>query len=256
LAVHSLTILPNGYLTLDRSILIAGTDIGVKLQVPVYSVLLMHDEGPILIDTGLHPEALTDPEKAWGPRARLIRPAMTAEDVIVSRLQALHIEPSTVRMVILTHMHWDHTGGLKYFTHCPVVVQKAELRFAFAPDTFVAGQYMRNHFDLPVHYEQIEGDQMLLPGVSVVKTAGHSPGHQSVIVKLRSGASYVIAGDAVSTLDNVRLKIPGSNVWSAELAADSISRLEHLTSLLGAGLFPSHDGERWKEYRTAPACYE
>ncbi len=256
MAVQSLTILPNGYLTLDRSILIAGTDIGVKIQVPVYSVLLMHEEGPILIDTGLHPEALTDPEKAWGPRAKLIRPAMTGEDVIVSRLQALHIEPGTVRMVILTHMHWDHTGGLRYFTHCPVVVQKAEHRFAFAPDTFVAGQYMRNHFDLPVRYEQIEGDRMLLPGVSVVKTAGHSPGHQSVIVKLRSGAVHIVAGDAVSTRDNVRLNIPGSNVWSAELAAESTSRLGHLTDLLSAGLFPSHDGECWKAFRKAPACYE
>lgn len=256
MAAHSLTILPNGYLTIDRSILIAGTDIGVKIQVPVWSVLLMHEEGPILIDTGLHPGALNDPEEVWGPRARLIQPVMTREDVIASRLQALHIEPAAVRMVILTHMHWDHTGGLKYFTHCPIVVQKAEHRFAFAPDTFVAAQYMRNHFDLPVRYEQIEGDQVLLPGVSVVKTSGHSPGHQSVIVKLRSGASYVIAGDAVSTLDNIRLKIPGSNVWSAQLAAESISRLEHLTDLLGAGLFPSHDGECWKEFRKAPACYE
>jgi N-acyl homoserine lactone hydrolase len=254
-AVDSLTILPNGYLTLDRSILVAGTDMGMKMRVPVYSVLLMHEEGPILIDTGLHPGALTDPEGVWGPRARLIRPEMTEEDVVASRLRALGIEPGAVRMVILTHMHWDHTGGLTCFSHCPVVVQKAEHRFAFAPDSFVAGQYMRNHFDLPLPYEQIEGDRMLLPGVSVVKTAGHSPGHQSVLVRLKSGATCIITGDAVSTLDNVRLKIPGSNVWSSQLAAESISRLEHLAELLGARLFPSHDHSTWMELRKTPDCY-
>jgi N-acyl homoserine lactone hydrolase len=255
MAVDSLTIFPNGYLTLDRSILIAGTDMGVKIRVPVYSVLLMHEEGPILIDTGLHPGALNDPEGVWGPRARLIRPEMTEEDVVTSRLRALNIEPDTVRMVILTHMHWDHTGGLTYFRHCPIVVQKAEHRFAFAPDSFVAGQYMRNHFDLPLTYEQIEGDRILLPGVSAVKTAGHSPGHQSVLVQLKSGARYIITGDAISTIENVRLKLPGSNVWSAHLAAESISRLEHLAQLLGASLLPSHDDSVWTELHKTPYLY-
>ena len=253
--VQSLTILPAGFLTLDRSILVAGTDMGVKIRVPVYAVLLMHDEGPILVDAGMHPLGLTEPERAWGPRARIIRPEITAADMIEARLAELGVKPADLRMVILTHMHWDHTGGLAGLRDCPIVVQWAEHRFAFAPDGFVAGQYMRNHIDVPVAWEPIEGDRILVPGVSVIRTTGHSPGHQSVLVRLDSGGWYLITGDAVSTLENVQLKLAGSNVWDAQRAAESISRLEHLGQLLGAELFPSHDGVRWEAFRKTPDCY-
>ena len=255
MAVRSFHILPAGFLNLDRSILVSGTDIGMKIEVPVYSVLLFHDEGPILIDTGLNPDGLTDPAKAWGPRAALIRPRMTEKDVIENRLKDLNLTPSDIKMVILTHMHWDHVGGLRYFTRCPVVVQKAEYRFAFHPDTFVSGQYMRNHFDFQVPYKIIEGDSMLLPGLSVISTPGHSPGHQSVVIRLRSGQSHIITGDAVSTLDNMMMKIPGGNSWNGQLAVESIYRLEHLSVMLEAAIYPSHDGLLWRDFRKSPDFY-
>lgn len=255
MAVHSFYILPAGFLTIDRSILLCGTDIGVKIRTPVYSVLLLHDEGPILIDTGLIPEGLTAPEKAWGPRAKLIKPQMTEQDVIENRLKELNISARDVRMVILTHMHWDHTGGLRYFNHCPIVVQKSEYRFAFQPDAFVSGQYMKNHFDFPLNYELIEGDRMLLPGISVIRTVGHSPGHQSVLVKLRSGKFSLFTGDAVSIQENMSMKIPGSNAWDAQLAAESIYRLDHLSVLLDAEVFISHDDTLWNDMKKTPEYY-
>jgi N-acyl homoserine lactone hydrolase len=255
MAVHSFYLLPTGIITIDRSILISGIDIGTKVKSPVYAVLLMHDEGPILIDTGLNPDGLMDPEKAWGPRAKLIKPEMTEQDTIESRLKTLNIRTKDIKMVILTHMHWDHTGSLRYFNHCPIVVQKSEYRFAFQPDSFVSGQYMNNHFDFPLQYDLIEGDRVLLPGVSVVRTPGHSPGHQSVIIKLRSGKYHIITGDALSTFENMRLKIPGSNVWDAQLAAESIYRIEHLSLLLGADVFTSHEDVKWFDFKKIPDCY-
>lgn len=255
MAVYSFYLLPTGIITIDRSILISGIDIGTKVKSPVYAVLLMHDEGPILIDTGLNPDGVMDPEKAWGPRAKLIKPEMTEQDTVESRLKTLNIRTKDIKMVILTHMHWDHTGSLRYFNHCPIVVQKSEYRFAFQPDSFVSGQYMNNHFNFPLQYDLIEGDRVLLPGVSVVKTPGHSPGHQSVIIKLRSGKYHIIAGDALSTFENMRLKIPGSNVWDAQLAAESIYRIEHLSLLLGADVFTSHEDVKWFNFKKIPDCY-
>jgi N-acyl homoserine lactone hydrolase len=255
MAVDSFYLLPTGIITIDRSILISGIDIGTKVKSPVYAVLLMHDEGPILIDTGLNPDGLIDPEKAWGPRAKLIKPEMTEQDTIESRLETLNIRVKDIKMVVLTHMHWDHTGSLRYFTHCPIVVQKSEHRFAFEPDSFVSGQYMDNHFNFPLQYNLIEGDRVLLPGVSVVRTPGHSPGHQSVIIKLRTGKYHIITGDALSTFENMRLKIPGSNVWDAQLAAESIYRIEHLSLLLGADVFTSHEDVKWFDFKKIPDCY-
>lgn len=150
-----------------------------------------------------------------------------------------------MKMVILTHLHWDHTGGLRFFGHCPIIVLKVEYRFAFNPDSFVSAQYMQNHITFPLKYHLLEGDGVILPGVSVIKTPGHTPGHQSIFVRLASGASYIFPGDTISPDENLRLKIPSSNTWNAQQTMDSIYRLEHLAHLFGAEIIPSHDIVRW-----------
>jgi N-acyl homoserine lactone hydrolase len=161
-----------------------------------------------------------------------------------------------VRMVILTHLHWDHVGGLRFFTHCPIIVQKVEYRFAYQPDSFVATQYMPNHIAFPLQFRMLEGDQVILPGVSVIKTPGHTPGHQSVLIRMDSGASYIFAGDAISLEDNLIYKIPGSNTWSAQQSTDSIYRLEHISHILSAQIIPSHDIQKWLELKKCPEFYD
>ncbi len=255
MAVNKMYLLPGGFLNVDRSIFLAGVDIGEKIKAPVYSVLLMHDEGPILIDAGLNPDGRTDPEHAWGPRAKLIRPELTEADDIRNRLQQIKLSVKDIRMVILTHLHWDHTGALRFFTHCPIVVQKAEYRFALNPDSFVSSQYMLNHFNFPLKYQLLEGDQMILPGISAVKTPGHTPGHQSILVKFASGSFRIISGDVLSLAENLKVKITGSNHWSAQQSLDGIYRLEHLSNLLQAEIFPSHDPERWESFKKSPDAY-
>jgi N-acyl homoserine lactone hydrolase len=244
-----------GILNADRSILLAGMDIGKKIKSPVTSVLLIHDYGPILIDTGLSPEGLTNPEGAWGPRAKLIKPELTKADDVRNRLAEVGLRVEDVKMVIITHLHWDHTGGLRFFTHCPIAVQKEEYRFAYQPDSFVAAQYMSNHIHFPLNYRLLEGDQILLPGISVIKTQGHTPGHQSVLIRLESGAFFIFAGDTISLEDNLTYKIPGSNTWSAQQSMDSIYRLEHLSHLLPAQIIPSHDIRKWSELKKSPDFY-
>jgi len=256
MAVEKMFLLQCGFLTLDRSILLTAVDMGQKIKTAVYSVLLIHSQGPILIDVGLNPDGLTDPEHAWGPRAKLIQPEFTEEDDIRNRLKQVGLDVSDIKMVIPTHLHWDHVGGLRFFTHCPIMVQKEEHRFAFNPDSFVSAQYMRNHFDFPLDYQFVEGDKIILPGVSVIKTPGHTPGHQSILVQLASGNSYIFSGDVISLEENLTLKIPGSNTWNAQQTMDSIYRLEHLSSLLKAEIIPSHDIARWKGLKKSPEFYE
>jgi N-acyl homoserine lactone hydrolase len=180
LGVRKIFLLSGGSIEIDKSIFLTGKDMGHKLRAPVYSILILHEEGPILIDAGLNPEGITSPEHAWGPRAKVIKPSITQKDTLLSRLNELGLTVSDIKMVILTHLHWDHTGSLRFFENCPIIVQKTEYRFAFHPDSFVAPQYMRDHFDFPLKYQFVEGDGILLPGVSLIKTPGHTPGHQSI----------------------------------------------------------------------------
>jgi N-acyl homoserine lactone hydrolase len=255
MAVKEVFLLPSGFVNLDRSIFLTGVDMGRKTKAPVYSVLLIHPEGPVLIDTGLNPDGLTDPENAWGPRARVIKPEITEADDIRNRLKALNLEVPDIKMVIITHLHWDHTGGLRFFEHCPIIVQKEEYRFAFNPDSFCAPQNMQNHIDFPLNYECREGDQILLPGISLIKTPGHTPGHQSVIVKTTSGNFYIFTGDAINTKENLDRGVLSSNNWSNAAALDSTHRLVHLSNLLGAPLMHSHDIVQWNNYKKAPEAY-
>jgi N-acyl homoserine lactone hydrolase len=255
MGAKAMYILPGGFIHIDHSILMTGVGIGQIIKAPVFSVLVLHDEGPILIDTGLNPDGRTDPENTWGPRAKLIKPEVTEEDDIRERLGQLGLKPSDVRMVILTHLHWDHTGGLRFFTHCPIAVQKVEYRFAYHPDSFVSAPYMRNHFDYPLNYHLLEGDQMILPGVSVITTPGHTPGHQSLLIRLDSGANHIISGDVISLRENLTAKIPGSNTWNARLSFEGICRLEHFSQLLGTSIFPSHDALEWEKFRRSPEAY-
>jgi len=256
MAVTEIFLLPCGYLDLDRSIFLTGVDMGQKMKIPVFSVLLMHPEGPVLIDAGLNPDGLTNPDQAWGPRAKLIKPEFTEADDIRSRLKELGLKVADIKMVIITHLHWDHTGGLRFFDHCPIVVQREEYRFAFNPGPFFTLQYMRNHFDFPLDYHSTDGDQMILPGISVIKTPGHTPGHQSVLVKTASGNFYLFAGDAINTKENLERKIPSSNNWSSGLSLDSMYRLEHLSQLLNAEMIHSHDMSQWKTLRKLPESYK
>ena len=188
-------------------------------------------------------------------RAKVAVPEFTEADDIRNRLQAVNLSVSDIKMVIITHLHWDHTGGLRFFDHCPILIQNEEHRFAYNPDSFFSPQYMRNHLDFPLSYKMIEGDRMVMPGVSVIKTPGHTPGHQSVLTRLNSGGYYIFSGDAVILEENLTRKIPSSNNWNNQQSLDSLYRLEHLAQLIEAEIMPSHDMSKWQSLRKSPDSY-
>lgn len=252
MAVDKIFILPGGFLDIDRSIFLSAVDMGRSIKCPVFCVLLVTSEGPLLIDLGFNPEGARDPERAWGPRAKLILPQMTEEDDVRLRLKELSLEIADIKMVILTHMHWDHTGALRFFKHCPVVVQRDEHRFAFSPDPYLAAPYMPNHLDPSLSYRLLDGDSVVIDGVSVIKTPGHTPGHQSVLVRRSDGAAYIFAGDAVPLMENMQRKIPLSNTSSSKQCVESLYRLEHLAHIMDAQIIPGHDMAIYETLKKCP----
>ena len=132
MAVHELSFLPNGVLSLPRSRVIYGDTSDERLLTPVYSVLLRTDDGDILYDTGIDPDAAYDPKALEGITRNLH--SFTEEDDIRNRLRDVGTTEDQVRKVIMSHFHYDHVGGLRYFRDAKVYVQNNEYRAGMHPD--------------------------------------------------------------------------------------------------------------------------
>src|SRR5215207_7592183 len=97
---------------------------------PIYAFVVEHPEGVIVVDTG---ETARVEEPGYFPRwqpffRRAVRERVAPEQEIGPQLAELGIAPADVRMVVLTHLHTDHAGGLGHFRDTEILVTPAELR--------------------------------------------------------------------------------------------------------------------------------
>ena len=111
---------------------------------------------------------------------------------VVPALRQAGFDPGTVDVVAMSHLHYDHAGGLlladgsKAFPRATIVAQRAEWEIALSDNGRVVASYDQPELRLVADWGAdgwAEGDRELLPGVSVVRTGGHSAGHQAVVVR-------------------------------------------------------------------------
>lgn len=138
--------------------------------------------GRVLIETGIG-ERL--PEKTVAMRGYLGPP-------IVPAMEAAGFDPATVDLVVMSHLHFDHAGGLmrtdggKAFPRARIVAQEAEWDIALSDNSRIVASYDQVELRLVQrwgHEGLVDGDVELLPGVSVIRTGGHSKGHQAILVR-------------------------------------------------------------------------
>ena len=151
--------------------------------IPVHGFVIKHPSaGAILVDTGVGwPDDLV---KEWKVVNR------HAADVLAEH----DLSPADVRIVINTHLHFDHCGQNAVFKHAPFYVQRQELERARREETITS-----EWFDFAgARFELVDGDAEVAEGVRVVATPGHTAGHQSVVVDMPDGGALMI-GDAAYT---------------------------------------------------------
>jgi N-acyl homoserine lactone hydrolase len=121
---------------------------------------------------------------------------MRPEDSIISRLASIGLKPGDIRLLICTHLDPDHSGNHELFTNAELIIQKKHYEAARAGH--VRAARTRDHWDLPgLRYRLIEGDTKLVPGVELIESTGHVPGHQSVLVRLPHTGPVLLAIDAI-----------------------------------------------------------
>jgi N-acyl homoserine lactone hydrolase len=171
---------------------------GGRVAVPVPFYVIEHPDGVALFDCGL-PTALADPQDSFRKalQSQDLDVTFEPEETVASHLERLDIDPARVRYVVLSHLHFDHAGGLHQIPNATVVVQRQEWAAGFEAD--VAARYFlrKRFYDLGHAVETIEGEHDLFGDGSVtcIPSPGHTPGHQSLRVRGDQG-DHILGADA------------------------------------------------------------
>ena len=250
MGVQALYALQNGFMGFERSGLFYGELSGERVQIPVTCYLIRTSDATILFDTGLSPRAIPGLRRT-DPLARF-----TEEDLLVHRLDSLGLEPASVDLVVLSHLHYDHAGGAALFQDSELIVQQDEYSYAHYPASFFASFYYRKNYDLPgSRWRLLDGDAELVPGITALRSDGHTPGHQSLLVELPQTGPVILAGDCCYWQQSIDHETPPGVVWDPTRAMHSIKRLKPIARLMGGRIFPSHDPAFWATAVKAPDAY-
>lgn len=228
---------------------------------PIPWYLITHPKGNVVIDGGIAVEAARDPKGHWGAVADVYWPEMDEEDWCVNRLQEAGFDPKDVKYVIQSHLHLDHSGACGHFPNATHIVQRREWEYAYTADWFAAGGYIRKDFDKPgIKWDILENEDAFdLYGDGVIQTylsPGHSPGHQSIMVRLPNTGSVLLVIDAAYTMDHWNEEcLPGFLTSAIETAA-SVKKLRRLADKEDAMIVPGHDMALWETVKKAPDFYD
>jgi glyoxylase-like metal-dependent hydrolase (beta-lactamase superfamily II) len=253
--VERIFVLDGGTLEVESSTIVSGKDFGKRIIIPVQLFLLQTSLGYVLVDTGNDPGVITDPERTWGAElSRLVVPHMEPRNHPYEQLGLLGIQPSEIKFVLYTHLHHDHAGGARLFPDAIHVVQKTEYRWAFNPDRFASRIYLQSDFGAEnLTWRLADGDWLVLPGIQLFATPGHTPGHQSIVLwDVPECGTVILAGDAVYCRENVINDVPPGIATDTIQAQRSIHRLTALTQAVDGSLLVSHDFEFSRQLPKAP----
>jgi glyoxylase-like metal-dependent hydrolase (beta-lactamase superfamily II) len=200
----------------------------LKLQFVYSCYIVKHGDEYLLWDTG---HAMTTPNVA--PKVS-----------IVDQLAKINVTADQIKYVGISHYHGDHTGQVASFPKATLLIGAKEWEAITAPkpaegvnfkpfESWIKG-------DSKVEPQTLDKDVFGDGSVVVLRTPGHTPGHQSLLVKLASG-NVIISGDAVHFRENLDTDgVPAFNYDRAQTVA-SVERLKKMAANLKAQIIIQHD---------------
>src|SRR3989442_166348 len=201
----------------------------------------------ILIDSGLPADVPLPPGT----------PPAEHEKNVIEHLADLGLRPDDIDLLICTHFDIDHVRYHEAFTQAELIVQREHYELARSGHTrFAAG---RAHWDHPaLRYRLIDEDTELLPGLTLLETSGHTPGHQSVLIRLPQTGPVLLTIDAVMMQ---RLFTPDRQAWpnddnEEQLRASTRKLLDLVEREHVALVIFCHDCQQWQTLKKSPAYYE
>ena len=225
-----------------------GVNEGKSMDFVDTCYLIRHAQGWFLWDTGISdavaamPNGLApaDPKAVYWHRPK----------TLVAQLDQLGVKPADIKSMAVSHTHPDHIGNVELFPSTMLYVQKAEYEW---PGPNNEPRFKPGH---PV--TELEGDRDIFGdgSVTVLSTPGHTPGHQSLLVKLPKTGAVVLSGDAVHFGDNWdNRRVPSIN-FSKEQTVASMQKIADTLAKEHAQLWINHDKAQRDGQKMSPEFYD
>lgn len=225
--------------------------VGTEIYSPNFFYLIQHPRGNVLFDAGIRSNYLDDADSVNSMEIEF-RPEHHTD----VQLGSVGLKPEDIDYVVMSHLHWDHAGGLNFFPHADVLVQRRELEFAFAPAVYQAVYYDKRDFDLPLKWVELDTEHDLFGDGRIVifPSPGHTPGHQMLLVKTRSGAILLLA-DAAFEIEKMRKRVLPSIIWNPDELVRTWDRVEQLEQAHQAELICAHELAYETKLKVAPESW-
>jgi glyoxylase-like metal-dependent hydrolase (beta-lactamase superfamily II) len=213
-------LLSDGTFTIDGGMLVYGVPkyYGVKVQAKLQPLYVESGEERILVDTGVG-ELSEDLRRIYDIRK---------DSSLPDSLGSVGISSDDITMVINTHLHFDHTGYNRIFEHARFISQETEVSYSRSPDRFQKGGYYQPSIS-GLDFDTVVGQREVAPGVTVIPTPGHTPGHQSVMVELEEEI-VIYTGDVAPLAVNHEKKYIVGILHNPVQALDSLHKLDEMGS--------------------------
>ena len=222
-----------------------GENVGKPFVFGDYCYLIKHANGWMLWDSGNPDRLAAMPEglssAALGGITAYMRKPLEAS------LKEIGVEPKDIRYFAMSHSHGDHSGNANLFAGSVLLMQAAEYAAVFGPEPQKYGIAAADFEKLRgAQVEKLNGDYDVFGDGSVVikSTPGHTPGHQSLLVRLPKRGPVLLTGDAVHLVYSWEHElVPGFNFDQAA-SRRSIAALKQLVKETGAQVWINHDREQ------------
>ena len=224
-----------------------------RVAVPIPFYVVEHPQGVALFDCGLHADLVSEDDPyRQRLRGQDLDSSVEPHELVGASLERLDIEPAKVRYVVLSHLHFDHAGGLHQLPNATVVVQARE--WAAGADAEMRQRYAlpKRFFDLGHDVELVDGERDLFGdgAVTLHPSFGHTPGHQSMRVRSAAG-DHILVGDACYHGGVVETRAFPAHADHAAMGRS----LDALLALRGPDtvMVFGHDPSQWGEHPVLPS---
>lgn len=219
---------------MDKSSQVYGRRTGTTVDIPVWAAAVEANGRRILVDTGIS-------DADWVSQ-RLGPCAVPPEMTLNRALEGIGWTPDSVDIVINSHLHYDHCDNNSLLPNADFYVSEVEWEFAYDPVVTQVSIYSNGWRRSPLNvfnYTMVDHDNFdLLPGLRIIRTPGHTPGHQSVLVNTDDGV-VCIAGDAANNMDNFIEDLPNAIFTNPAQSVASLAKIRRFSDRVLLG----HDPE-------------